>query len=61
MLKETVNLWDITIVNIHLPNSDAPKRTTGLKSIGHFNTILTPIDRSIDKIQIQIQNTNTSW
>ena len=58
MIKGPIQEQDITIINIHAPNIGAPQYIrqllTALKEeinsntiiVGHFNTSLTPMDRS---------------
>ena len=58
MIKESIQEEEITIINIYVPNIGAPQYVrqmlTSMKGeinnktiiVGHFNTQLTPIDRS---------------
>ena len=58
MIKGSIQVEDITIVNIYAPNVRAPQYTrqtltdtkgeidSNMKIIGDFNTPLTPMDRS---------------
>ena len=62
MIKESINEEDITIVNIYAPNTGSPKYIkqilTDIKGetdsntvrVGDFNTPLTSMDRSTQKI-----------
>ena len=55
MIKGSIQEQDITIVNIYVPNIEAPQYTRQTLTdieidsntiIGDFNTLLTPMDRS---------------
>ena len=70
MIKELIQEEDITIVNIYAPNIGAPQyireTLTDIKGeidsnsiiVGHFNTPLTPMDQSSNKMNKETQVLN---